>query len=95
VSSFLWSLVRLTVLFIAVVLHVWANATRPIATRAPVHRGSLRWWLPWPRRAEFVDDRMWQFARGAQVLLYIWTAVVLVQVTHELADVQLASLIFE
>ena len=53
------------------------------------------WWLPWPRRAEFVDDRMWQFARGAQVLLYIWTAVVLVQVTHELADVQLASLIFE
>ena len=73
-----WTLILLSVLIPAIAVHNWANAQRPIATRAPVRVGSLRWWFPWPRRAEFPDDRTWRLARAAQVAINIWCVATLV-----------------
>ena len=73
-----WTLILLSVLIVAVAVHNWANAQRPLATRAPVRAGSFRWWFPWPRRAEFLDDRTWRLARGAQVAINVWCAATLV-----------------
>ena len=70
--SLIWTSVSLGVLLPAIALHNWANARRPLAARSAARGGSHRWWLPWPRRAEFPDDRTWRVARGAQVALYGW-----------------------
>ena len=73
-----WTLILLSVLISAIAVHNWANAQRPIAMRATVRVGSLRWWFPWPRRAEFPDDRTWRLARAAQVAINIWCVATLV-----------------
>ena len=70
-----WSIVSLCVLLPAVRLHDRANAQRPAALRQPAHIGGWRWWFPWPRRAEFADERTWRQARLAQTVLHAWTAL--------------------
>ena len=67
-----WSIVSVCILVPAVRLHNGANAQRPVALRQQVRVGSLRWWLPWPRRAEFLDEPTWRRARLAQVVLHAW-----------------------
>ena len=72
----------------AVMLHNWANAQRPLGGRAVVRVGSLRWWLPWPRRAAFPDVRSWKAARAAQVTLYVWSGGMLVMAIVEFAGLR-------
>jgi hypothetical protein len=83
-TSFMWNLGLLCVLIAALVLHNWANAQRPMAERATVRVGSRRWWLPWPRRAEFPDAQSWRIARVAQIALYAWGVAVVATVVVDI-----------